>query len=474
MDRTVSYTFPNDFVDDSYTFTIPAGNTYEVKFYLGGDTAPGSNDTGYGVMLTSPVRSVISLNTISEIMFGFREVVGSKAFDGATSQHYYDPYVILQSGADLGFAATASNHDAGLYAQWNLGSTPGVQTATLQQFVTPQGTNLNAVLGASSAAINTPVPLDFSIVNTELVAVNGLDFTATLPAGLVVVAGAQSNTCGGTVTATIGASSVALSGGTIAATTNCVISVPVSAGTAGTYAISSASVSGLANLSNNVGTSSFNVSSGSDNDGDGIPNTVEDAAPNNGDGNNDGTDDKDQLNVASFVNPISGQYSTLVANNVCDLTSTSSIAESTTTADTGYSYPLGLISFTADCGTPGYTTTITQYYFNPPAGNFVVRKFVNGTYLTISGATITPATIGGVPALVVSYQVTDGGALDDDGLANGIIVDPAGLAVLGTSNSAAVGAPKTGYAKAASSLGYALLGLLTLGLCAYTRRYAKR
>jgi len=144
------------------------------------------------------------------------------------------------------------------------------------------------------------------------------------------------------------------------------------------------------------------------------------------------------------------------------------------TIDTDYTYPLGLISFTADCGTPGYTTTITQYYFNPPAGNFIVRKFVNGSYLTITGATITPATIGGVPALVVTYQVTDGGALDEDGLVNGIIVDPAGLAVLGATIPAAVGAPKTGYDKDTTAASFAMLGLLSIGLYAYTKRYAKR
>ena len=84
--RTLSYIYPNDYVNDSYSFVIPEGNLATVKFYLGGDTAPGSSDSGYGIMLTDPVRSVISLNTSSQIMFGLREVAGSKTFDGATSQ----------------------------------------------------------------------------------------------------------------------------------------------------------------------------------------------------------------------------------------------------------------------------------------------------------------------------------------------------------------------------------------------------
>lgn len=123
--RTMNYVYPNDYVTDSYRFVIPEGNTDTVKFYLGGDTAPGSSDSGYGVMLTSPVRSVISLNTLSKIMFGFREVAGSKVFDGATSQSFNAPYSTVASGGDIGYVATESNHDAGLMMQWNLGSTPG-------------------------------------------------------------------------------------------------------------------------------------------------------------------------------------------------------------------------------------------------------------------------------------------------------------------------------------------------------------
>lgn len=471
IDRTVTYTYPNDFVTDSYTFTIPSSNTDTVKFYLGGDTAPGGSDSGYGVMLTAPVRSVISLNTSSHIMFGFREVSGSKTFDGATSQSYSAPYGTVQSGGNIGYVGTASVHDAGLMMQWNLGSTPGTQTASLEQFATQQGTNLNAVLADTTAEPGSPVQLDFSIVNTELITVNSLGFTATLPAGLVVGSGSQSNSCSGSVTATAGSSNIVLSGGSVGATTNCVIAVPVVASAAGTYTISSASISGLSSLTNNVGTSAFTVAV-SDTDNDGISNTVEDAAPNSGDANNDGTPDKTQLYVTSFVNTTTDTYTSLTADASCELTNVSGVAESTlASADTGYSYPLGLLDFTADCGTPGFTTTITQYFYDPPAGSFVLRKFAGGSYHTISGATINSTTIGGQAVLVVSYQVTDGSALDDDGTANGIIVDPAGPAVAGMS----VAAPSTGLPAAnillfTSSVA-AGTGLLLSRLIQLRRRY---
>lgn len=44
------------------------------------------------------------------------------------------------------------------------------------------------------------------------------------------------------------------------------------------------------------------------------------------------------------------------------------------------------------------------------------------------GATLTTEAIGGNSALKLQYSITDGGELDDDQTANGIIVDPIGLA----------------------------------------------
>jgi hypothetical protein len=66
-----------------------------------------------------------------------------------------------------------------------------------------------------------------------------------------------------------------------------------------------------------------------------------------------------------------------------------------------------------------------------------VRKYntTNHTYTTITDAVITRMTIDGENVIKVTYTVTDGGVLDEDGSANGTIVDPAGLAVLGSTVS---------------------------------------
>lgn len=166
----------------------------------------------------------------------------------------------------------------------------------------------------------------------------------------------------------------------------------------------------------------------SDSDGDGIPNSVEDDAPNGGDGNNDGTPDSEQLEVASFKSSVSDGFITLVMN--CSIATASSVSADSLAADGSYRYPLGLVDFTADCGAPGSTASITQYYYNPPEEEVVFRKFADGSYRSIEDATIERQTINSQPVITVSYSVTDGGELDDDGVADGVIVDPAGIAVL--------------------------------------------
>lgn len=164
-------------------------------------------------------------------------------------------------------------------------------------------------------------------------------------------------------------------------------------------------------------------------DNDNVTTVIEDAAPHSGDGNNDGVLDSKQSNVSSFVGDISNHYTTLAVDDSCALSDVSSQAQDVNTPDTGYSYPLGLVNFTANCGTNGFTTTVKQYFYNPPAGTFVLRKLTNGVYANVPDATQQRTTIGGVPVLIATYDVTDGGALDADGEENGVIVDPVGLAV---------------------------------------------
>lgn len=258
VDRAVTYTYPNDYVTENYSFTIPTGNTAPVKFYLGGDTAPGDSDQGYGIMLTEPVRSVISLNTGSQILFGYREVQGSQPFDGATSQNYGVPYPTVQAGGDIGFVVQGENHDAGLMMQWNLGTSPGTQTAAMEQFVQRQGTNLTAGYDRSLAEAGDVANIDVQVQNTLLTAASGLTYQLDLPAGLTL-AGAISSTCGGTTTGDIGATRVSLADGTVDAASSCLTTLPVRATRAGSYPLTRSAFTAVAGMENVVGSSTLAV-----------------------------------------------------------------------------------------------------------------------------------------------------------------------------------------------------------------------
>jgi uncharacterized repeat protein (TIGR01451 family) len=78
--------------------------------------------------------------------------------------------------------------------------------------------------------------LTFTLTNGNTSAITGLAFTDTLPPGLVVATPLSfGNTCGGAFTATAGSGSVSLTGGVLSASTNCTISVNVTAASASVY-----------------------------------------------------------------------------------------------------------------------------------------------------------------------------------------------------------------------------------------------
>jgi hypothetical protein len=164
-------------------------------------------------------------------------------------------------------------------------------------------------------------------------------------------------------------------------------------------------------------------------DDDGIAAAVEAAAPNDGDANGDGIPDAEQSTVASFPHIHTGRYVSLVVDDGCRLTSAAGANRSAEAGDEGFTYPAGLIEYTAKCAT-GAEVLVEAYFYGAPDTDLVARKFdpATGRYTYISGAVLTRMTIGGAPVVKVSYQVADGGPLDSDGVVNGIIVDPVGLA----------------------------------------------
>lgn len=187
-------------------------------------------------------------------------------------------------------------------------------------------------------------------------------------------------------------------------------------------------------------------------DMDGIAHPIEDAAPNNGDINENGYDDAIEDNVSSFVNSVSGNYTSVVTTGDCFYNSNlDSEAESELASqDSEYDYPLGIISFEVNCRDAGETATVSVYCFcnQTPVEGLVARKYDpdTGEYTTIESAVIEEVTIDGQRALRMTYDVVDGGSLDEDGLENGTIIDPVGFGKPATQeNTNRGGSRSSGY-----------------------------
>ena len=267
LNREISYTSPNRFFDDTYSVTVPAGNTEVIKLYQGGDTSPGGEDDANGIGATLPVRTIISLEQAAGILIGFREVEGAGAFTRSRTGEYDAPYPEVIAGSDITEIVETGIHDAGLMVQWTFGSTPGTYERTMQQFVNFQSVMLEATFAGTLA--NTSSVLTLQLTNTFPAAMTGIGYTFDLPAG-VTVSGAYTNNCAtGTVTAEVGATSIVVTGVSLADLAICTLDVPVAKATPGTSTITSASVTsplvvdGVYRTVNGVGTQSINFTFGS-------------------------------------------------------------------------------------------------------------------------------------------------------------------------------------------------------------------
>lgn len=190
-------------------------------------------------------------------------------------------------------------------------------------------------------------------------------------------------------------------------------------------------------------TSGFSSAPTNDHDQDGVSNDEEAQGPDGGDANGDGTSDRLQVNVSSFNNPLTGNYVALAAPDTCTVSNVSTQNESTIVQDAAYDYPYGLVNFKAACGSAGFSTTITAYFYTNKDNTIAIARKYNANthaYTTIPGATVASVTMKGGKALKVVYTAIDGGNLDADNAANGIFVDPLGI----TGTIEAVGAPNTG------------------------------
>ena len=136
------------------------------------------------------------------------------------------PYLSCTVSADVTTAAAGDFVNTSGALTTSMGNS-GTATDTLR--VNPAPTFTKS-FGASPIGVGLTTTVSFAINNTgSTVAATALDFTDTLPVGMIVAtpANATSACTGGTLTATDGAGSISYTGGTIAAGASCVISVDV-------------------------------------------------------------------------------------------------------------------------------------------------------------------------------------------------------------------------------------------------------
>jgi hypothetical protein len=105
--------------------------------------------------------------------------------------------------------------------------------------------------------------------------------------------------------------------------------------------------------------------------------------------------------------------------------------------DEAYDYTSHFVGFTLTGCDVGGTTTMRFIFtgsFDP--ASTIVRKYnsITHEFATVENAVVSATTLNDLPALDVRYEITDGGELDQDGEANGIIVDPVGLAGITAAN----------------------------------------
>lgn len=186
--------------------------------------------------------------------------------------------------------------------------------------------------------------------------------------------------------------------------------------------------------------------------------------PNSGDANGDSTLDSYQARVASVQNA-SNIWSTVEvpSNTNCTITSPEAVDANSLTVDTGLIQQLSTMTgFDAYCPTSGATVPVTIIYDKQyDTSKSVLRHYnpTTGRYSTVSGAVFGTRTVGGVEKTTVTYNVTDGGSLDTDGVANGVIKDPVGFSIAPT-------APVTGTGSASKPFTMYLFGLLSLAAIA--------
>jgi hypothetical protein len=154
-------------------------------------------------------------------------------------------------------------------------------------------------------------------------------------------------------------------------------------------------------------------------DGTGVLPDVQDAGPNEGDGNGDGIKDSKQTTVASLPSATPSEGYLTVEITDCDQIEQvqAHTYESVVTSDPGYSYPFGLLGFEIPCA----SATVRIYYHGAGSlGGFTYRKYgptpadwVTSLWYTMPGVTFGTKVIGGETVPYAEFDLTESELGDD-------------------------------------------------------------
>jgi uncharacterized repeat protein (TIGR01451 family) len=159
-----------------------------------------------------------------------------------------------------GTAAGQQNNTTGNVTSTQ-GGTGGTASASLNVVAPP---SIAKAFNPTAVALNATTTLTFTITNpvANTVAETGVAFADSLPAGIVVATpNGLTNTCGGTPTATAGSSSVTLTGGTVAASSNCTLAVNVTGTVSGNFTNTTGAVTSTNGGTGNTATANLTVAS---------------------------------------------------------------------------------------------------------------------------------------------------------------------------------------------------------------------
>jgi uncharacterized repeat protein (TIGR01451 family) len=159
-----------------------------------------------------------------------------------------------------GIAAGQQNNTTGAVVSAQ-GGNGGTASASLVVVAPP---SIAKVFNPTTVAVNGVTALTFTLTSpaANTAALNGVAFTDSFPSGLLVATpSGLTSTCGGTSTAAAGSGIISLTGGTMAASSSCVISVNVAATASGNYTNTSGPVSATNGGTGNTSSAGLAVAS---------------------------------------------------------------------------------------------------------------------------------------------------------------------------------------------------------------------